>query len=131
MRTSVRSKRVESRGAKTVEQATKRATPVGPRALPASSPSPPSGPLEFGQVQSFKEPEIVRYESEPSFEFSRNGKGDPSWSIKLGGGDLSGVVARVLALDARIRRELAGTPSKAGELDTSGDLVSRGGGSRG
>lgn len=98
--------------------ATKRATPAQPRAaLPASAPV--SSPALVG----LSEPQVVRHVVEPSFEFSRNGKGDASWTIKAGGEGLEAVVSRILSIDDRIRRSLAG--QKPTEIDTSGDLAGK------
>lgn len=83
--------------------ATRRATPVTTRALPASAPAVSSQALV-----GLKEPETVtvRHVVAPVVEIARNVKGEYSWTIKAPGETLAAAVDAALLADRSVRERL-------------------------
>lgn len=57
--------------------------------------------------------QVMRHTTDASVEFSRNGKGEPSWSVKLSvgpGETIEDAVSHVLEMDERFRLRTGKTP---------------------
>lgn len=75
--------------------------------LRISSPAADSSPTESGKPSVLVQ--AVHHFPEPSVEVARNGKGEPSWTLKLGietGGDIESAADRLVRLDKVLQARL-------------------------